>query len=192
MENYVLKYFNHTDYSYLYVYPPDQYSSNIRFEVRFGDGEIINSIFPENEAMLSKFREIAAYNGDTAYYSPVSTCFPYTCLSREAGRFDICCDKEYAGYPAEVSLNELFTICYYSAEEFVKSGYVTPDINAPIEQYCKPLTEFNAGRHHLVVSDHIYLFLNIPPDYPELYMFTFTYSDSSDKIYQHSAYFQRN
>jgi hypothetical protein len=183
MENYVLKYYEHADWSNLYVDTPAKDSSGIKFEAYFYGGNLINSIFPEDENMSAKFREIAKSNGDTAYCRPVSTCFPYTCLSHEAGRFDIYCDKEYAGYPAGTLLNELFTVCYYSAEEFVRSGYVTPDINAPVEQYCKPLTEFNAGKHHLVASNHIYLVLNIEPDCPAEYVFTFTYySDSSGEM----------
>jgi hypothetical protein len=183
MENYVLKYYTHTNYSNLFVDTPSKDSFDIKFEVHFYGGELINSILPENEEMLAEFRDIAKYNGDTSYYQPISTCFPYTCLSYEAGQFNISCDMEYAGYPAETSLNELFTIYYYSAEDFVRGGYVTPDINMPIEQYCKPLIEFNAGKYNLVASNHIYLVLNIKPDYPAEYMFTFTYySDSSGEM----------
>jgi hypothetical protein len=179
MENYVVKYYGRADYSNLFVDIPTKDSSGIKFEAHFYDGELINSILPENESMLAKFREIAKYNGDTSYYRPISTCFPYTCLPYEAGRFDICCDREYAGHPAGTSLNELFTVYYYSAEEFVRRGYVISDINTPVEQYCKPLIEFNAGTHHLVASNHIYLVLNIEPDYSAEYTFTFTYSSDS-------------
>lgn len=183
MENYVLKYYVHTDYSSLFVDIPVKDSSGISFETYFYNGIQINSIFPENEEMSAKFREIAKNNGDTAYYRPISTCFPYTCLAREIGRFDICCDKEYAGYSAGTSLNKLFTIYYYSAEEFVRNNYyITPDINTPVRQYCKSLTEFNAGKYHLVASNHIYLVLNVKPDYSAEYTFTFTYSDSFVKI----------
>jgi hypothetical protein len=177
MENYVLKYYS--DYSSLFVDIPVIDSAGIKFESYFYNGELINCIFPQNDNMLLKFREIAKYNGDTTFYRPISQCFPYTCLAREIGRFDICCDIEYAGYPAGTSLNELFTIYYYSAEEFVRNGYyTTPDI----KQYCKPLIEFNSGKYRLVASNHIYLVLNVKPDYSAQYIFTFTYSDSLFEI----------
>jgi hypothetical protein len=184
MENYVLKYYKHTDYSYLFVDIPVKDSSGIKFQSCFYNGELINSIFPLDDNMLVKFREIAKYNGDTAYYRHISQCFPYTCLAHEIGRFDISCNKEYAGYSAGTSLNDMFTICYYSAEEFIRNGYdVNQDIKAStVKQYCKPLTEFNTGTHHLVASNHIYLILNVNPDYSAEYMFTFTYSDSLVKI----------
>jgi hypothetical protein len=183
MENYVLKYYVFTDFSNIYyIDVQTEESSGIKFEAVFYNGELVNPIFPENEDMYAKFREIAEYNGDTAYYRPVSTCFPYACLPHEAGRFDICCDAEYGGYPAGTSLNEFVTVYFYSAEEFVKSAYAAEYANAPLKQYSKPLTEFNAGKHALVASSGISFVLNIKPDYPAEYRFTFTYSGSSGEF----------
>jgi hypothetical protein len=178
MENYVLKYYTFSEYSNIFVNIIEEDSAGICFDLQFYNGEIVNCILPKNEDMLVKFREIAKYNGDTAYYRPISTCFPYTCLSDKTGRFDIYCDREYAGYPAETLLNDLVTIRFYSAEEFVRSDYV----NAPVKQYSMPLTEFNAGNYYLIVSNHISFVLNVKPDYPAEYRFTFTYSDNLVKF----------
>jgi hypothetical protein len=178
MENYVLKYYILFDYSNIFIEPPKKDSAGISFETRFYSSELVNPLFPENEEMVAKFREIAKNNGDTAYYRPISTCFPYTCLPDKAGRFDVYCDREYAGYSAKTSLNELITIRFYSAEDFVRSDYTS----IPVQQYNMPLTEFNAGNYYLVASNYIYFILNEKPDYPSEYEFIFTYSDGSIEI----------
>jgi hypothetical protein len=181
MKNYILKYYTLFDYSNIYIDTPEEDSAGIIFKAYFYNGKLINSLFPENEKMLADFHEIAKNNGDTAYYRPISTCFPYTCLTSKAGRFDIYCDTIYAGYSAGTSLNEFVTICFYSAEDFIRNGYVSSDINTPIKQYCMPLTEFNVGNHYLMASNHISFILSIKPDRPALsfYRFVFTYSDNS-------------
>jgi hypothetical protein len=179
MENYVLKYYILSDYSSIFITTPEKDSAGVSFEIGFYNNEAISPLLSENEEIHAKFREIARNNGDTAYYRPISTCFPYTCLSDKAGRFDIYCDREYAGYPAETLLNEFVTICFYSVDEFVKSGYISPDT---VKQYCMPLTEFNAGNYYLMASNHISFVLKVKPDYPAEYRFIFTYSDSSVEL----------
>jgi hypothetical protein len=182
MENYVLKYYTLYDWSSIFITMQEEDSTGVSFEIGFYNNEPITPLLSENEEALAKFREIAKNNGDTAYYRPVSTCFPYTCLANKAGRFDIYCTKEYAGYPAETLLNEFITICFYSVEEFVKNGYVGTDT---IQQYCMPLTEFNIGSYHLVTSNHISFGLKLKPDHPAEYRFILTYSDDSVELIEH-------
>jgi hypothetical protein len=174
MENYVLKYYILYDYSNIFITTTEEDSAGVSFEIGFYNNEPITPLLSENEETLAKFREIAKNNGDTAYYHPISTCCPYTCLANKIGRFDIYCEREYAGYPAETLLNEFVTICFYSVEEFVKSGYVDTD---SVKRYCMPLTEFNAGSYYLVTSNHISFDLKLKPEYPAEYLFILTYSD---------------
>jgi hypothetical protein len=178
MDNYVLKYFVFTDFSSIYIssYTTED-SAGIRYDVVFYNGDLIDCIFPKNENMLAKFHEIAKYNGDTAYCRPISTCFPYTCMSDKAGRFDIYCDTVYAGLPAKTSLNEFCTIYFHSAGEFVKSGYAASETDPRLKQYCMPLTEFNSGNHYLVASNSISFTLNLKPE-PGWYIMFVSYSDT--------------
>jgi hypothetical protein len=178
MESYVLKYYILYDYSNIFISTPKEDSAGISFETGFYSNELITPLFPEDGDMVAKFREIARNNGDTAYYHPVSTCFPYTCLPDKAGRFDIYCDREYAEYPAETLLNDRITIRFNSAEDFVKSNYT----GIPVRQYCMSLTDFNEGNFRLVASSNISFLLSVRPDYPGEYSFVFTYSDSSVKL----------
>jgi hypothetical protein len=189
MENYVLKYDNLSN-SYFYIYDPVEDSAGFSFKTEFHGGTIINCLFPDNnEKIKSAFRRIAAHNGDTAFYRPISQCFPFTCLSDKAGRFDIYCDMEYAGYPAETPLNEICTIYFYSAEEFVRSNYVAPDIDAPVKQYRMPLNEFNSTEHYLMAATNFYLVLSVKPDNrPAEYLFTLVYS-FADKQLTHSIHY---
>jgi hypothetical protein len=92
--------------------------------------------------------------------------------------FDIVCDKEYAGHPAGTSLNEFCEICFYSAGEFVGSGYVSRDTNMPVEQYRTPLNTFNTEERRLVASTRIFFILSLKPDCAGEYRFIFTYSDT--------------
>ncbi|MDR0603296.1 MAG: hypothetical protein LBG80_03220 [Bacteroidales bacterium] len=188
MENYVLKYI--IPAYIMHLYTPQEDILGVKFGIGF-DGQLINSLIPENDDVLDKFRQIAKRNGDTTYYHPISTCFPLPCLSDGGSRFDVYCDKNYADYPAGASLNDLITIYFYSAMEFVKSNYAT-DNSKPVKEYCLPLNEFNSGNHYLLAYDKVITFiLNAKPDDMEEYSFRFVYSDISGKEMMHDAIFKR-
>ena len=181
MENYVLKY---TTSPSIYVFYVGANSLSLKFKADL-TGSMLNSMLPEDETELAEFREIARRNGDTAYYRPISTCFPYTCLADEAGRFNISCDRDYAGYSAGSSLNDLCSIQFYSAMDFVAGGYSGSD---KIEQYSLPLTEFNQGKHYLVSGSKIEFLLPLESEISGKYWFYFTYSDGSEES-EHSIMF---
>ncbi len=163
------------DSLYIYLSPND--STSTEFTSWNRDKALNDSIVRVN---LEKFRTIAKQNGDTAYYRPIESAGP-DCFARRIDRIEIYCKSNYDQlHPKGAALNDICTIKFGSALEYVKSNYTNDNVLYEKSVVQMALTQFNKEKRRLVATQ-LALKLVTPPQVTGSYIFTVHYYDEVGK-----------
>lgn len=94
----------------------------------------------------------------------------------------VCSDDYDEQHPKGTLLNDITNISYYTARPFVDSRYQNRRLGDREKSYTKeqPLTEFNTKNIDLL-DDGMVMRLLVRPLKSQIYTFTFTYCDNTDK-----------
>lgn len=150
----------------------------------------------KEQTNAKKFDSLAKAHNDTGY-DRETLIFVTKCLYRQTKSIHVVSDTDYdASHPAGTPLDDILTITFNSAEDYLKSGYKALDSylgqttcgmndleGRPVKstQLRESLAEFNQIQRKLIEFGFVFT-PNIAPDQTSTHRFTVTYTNEDGVV----------
>jgi hypothetical protein len=173
------------------LFDPEEMYTADEFSIAFGSDkqgmsdveyQITNIIYknggyPEKDRV---FDSIARVNGDVDYNG--ASQFLFLTTHRRLKDMEVTSDADYdAAHPAGASLNDILTIEFRAADDFIANGfsYVATGYRPEEGTFLEPLDLF-VGKQRRLLAFHFKVAFEKGPDRPDDHRFTITYTNEDD------------